>query len=338
MNTNNTFRLGVAFAAASAFTFGMSGPFAKSLMEAGWTPIAAVTARLAGGALVMALFATVVHPSWLREAVRHRNTVVVYGLIPIAGAQLCYYNAVAHLSVGVALLLEYLAPVLVVGWVWGTTRRRPGRLTLVGAALALAGTVVLLDVLSGAQVDPIGVASALAAAVCAACYFVLSDRVSADGSGLNSVTLAAGGLMVGAAAVALLGLSGALPLTFTATDTVIAGHMMSFVVPVVVLGVVSTATAYVLGISGVARLRPSYASLLGLAEVLCAVLWAWLLLGEAITAAQAVGGAVVLVGLALAGRSSDRTTAEATWPEVGPQVDALAVGGRGSRAEQIAGH
>jgi drug/metabolite transporter (DMT)-like permease len=116
MNAHSTFRLGIAFAVGSALTFGMSGPFAKTLMEAGWTAYAAVTARLAGGALVMALFATLVHRDWWREAVRHGRTVVAYGLIPIAGAQLCYYNAVSHLSVGVAVLLEYLAPVLVVGW------------------------------------------------------------------------------------------------------------------------------------------------------------------------------------------------------------------------------
>ena len=96
---NNHFRLGLLFAIGSAFTFGMSGPFAKSLMEAGWSPTAAVTARLAVGAVVMAIFATVVKPDWFREARQHAKTVVLYGLIPIAGAQLCYYNAVSHLSV-----------------------------------------------------------------------------------------------------------------------------------------------------------------------------------------------------------------------------------------------
>jgi hypothetical protein len=63
--------------------------------------------------------------------------------------------------------------------------------------------------------------------------------------------------------------------------TVMAGHPTSFLVPVVMLGVVSTAIAYALGISGVARPRPSYASLMGLGEVLCAVVIARLLLGEA---------------------------------------------------------
>jgi drug/metabolite transporter (DMT)-like permease len=318
---NNTFRLGVTFAAASALTFGTSGPFAKALMAAGWTPTAAVVARLAGGAVVMVLVATLVHRAWAREAVQHSKTILLYGVIPIAGAQLCYYNAVSHLSVGLALLLEYLAPVLVVGWVWVTTRCRPGWLTLAGAGLALIGTVVVLDVFSGSRVDVIGVAWALGATICAACYFVLSDRVAADGSGLNSVTLAAGGLVVGAGAVAALSVCGALPTTFTTNDAVVAGHAVSFLVPVVALGVVSTAMAYFFGISGIARLRPSYASLLGLGEVLCAVLAAWVVVGEAITLAQAVGGALMLAGLALAGRDDKQPTnvvAEASWPELGP--------------------
>src|SRR5882724_9182623 len=99
--TVDHFRLGLLLAVGSAFAFGSSGPFAKSLMEAGWSPTAAVTARLAGGALLMTIFATIVKPGWFREAVRHGKTVVAYGIVPIAGAQLCYFNAVAHLSVGV---------------------------------------------------------------------------------------------------------------------------------------------------------------------------------------------------------------------------------------------
>ena len=310
------FRLGLLFAVGSAFTFGLSGPLAKALMDAGWTPTAAVTARMAGGALVMAIVATIVKPDWFREAVQHRRTVIAYGLIPIAGAQLCYYNAVAHLSVGVALLLEYTAPMLVVGWLWATTRRRPTNMTLAGVGLAIAGIILVLDVVSGAHINATGVAWGLAAAVCAACYFMMSDKVTADGSGLNSITLAAGGLIVGAAAVAMLGVSGLMPLTFTTNDTVVAGLTMSWLVPVIALGVITTAIAYTLGIMGIARLRPRFASLVGLAEVMFAVLAAWLLLGQAITLTQAVGGAVVLVGLALA-RQGDRTekVAAATWPD-----------------------
>lgn len=299
------FRTGLLFAVSSAVAFGSSGPFAKALMEAGWSPTAAVTARMAGGALVMAIFATIIRPGWFGEALRHSKTVIAYGLIPIAGAQLCYYNAVSHLSVGVALLLEYTAPVLVVGWLWATTKRRPSSLTLTGVALAVAGIMLVLNVFSGAHINLVGVGWGLAAAICAACYFLMSDQVDADGDGLNPITLAAAGLVVGAASVALLGASGVMPLTFTTNDTVIAGLTTSWVVPVIALCVVATAIAYTLGIIGISRLRPRFASLVGLSEVLFAVLAAWVLVGEAVTPTQAVGGAVVLLGLALA-RQGDR--------------------------------
>lgn len=313
------FRMGLTLAVGSALAFGSSGPFAKALMAVGWSPTAAVVARLAGGALVMAIFATIVKPDWFREATRHARTVVVYGVIPIAGAQLCYYNAVAHLSVGVALLLEYTAPIVVVAWVWATTRRRPTTMTLAGVVIAVAGIMLVLNVFAGAQINLVGVGWGLAAAVCAACYFVMSANVNgstADGEGLHPITLAAAGLVVGTAAVTALGVAGAMPLTFTTNDTVIAGWTTSWVVPVIALGVIATAIAYTLGIMGIARLRPRFASLVGLSEVMFAVIAAWVLLGEAITASQAVGGAIVLLGLALA-RQGDRSEAvcEATWPD-----------------------
>ena len=143
---------------------------------------------------------------------------------------------------------------------------------------------------------------------------------SADSEGVNPIALAAGGLVVGAAVVTLLGVAGIMPLTFTTNDTVIAGWTTSWVVPVVALSVVATAIAYTLGIMGISLLRPRFASLVGLSEVMFAVLAAWVLLGEAMTTIQAVGGAIVLAGLALA-RQGDRSEeiADLTWPDGPPQ-------------------
>lgn len=308
----NRFRSGLLFALSSAFFFSVSGPLAKSLMESGWSPTAAVTARMACGAIAMAVFTTVVRPGWIREMRRHARVIAVYGLIPVAGAQLCYYNAVAHLSVGVALLLEYTAPLLVVGWIWASTKVRPTGLTLAGVGLAVAGITLVLNIFSSQTAAPasggnsstVGVLWALGAALCAAFYFMMSAQVapadSADEQSLHWITLATGGLVTGAIAVALLGLSGVVPMEFTANDTVVAGFTVSWVIPVILLGVIPTAVAYALGIAGVARLGPSFASLVGLSEVLFAVLAAWLVLGESVSLTQGIGGAVVLLGLALA--------------------------------------
>ncbi len=317
---DNHFRLGLLFAVSSALAFGSSGPFAKALMESGWSPTAAVTARLAGGALMMAAFACVVRPGWIREVRNHAKTVIGYGLFPIAGAQLCYYNAVAHLSVGVALLLEYTAPILVVGWVWATTRRRPSTMTFGGVAVAIVGIVLVLNVFSGAQINLVGVSWGLAAAVCAVCYFMMSNQASADGDGLSPISLATGGLIVGTATVALLGVTGVMPLTFATNPVTLAGHTTPWLVPVLALGLIPTALAYTLGILGIARLKPRFASLVGLAEVLFAVLIAWIMLGEAMSTSQVIGGVVVLVGLAVA-RQGDRSeqhaqVERASWPDV----------------------
>ena len=123
------------------------------------------------------------------------------------------------------------------------------------------------------------------------------------------------GLIFGALATATLGVVGVMPLTFATNDTVIAGLTMSWVVPVVALGVITTAIAYTLGIMGIARLRPRFASLVGLSEVMFAVLAAWLLLGQAITLTQVVGGC--RPGLALARQGDRSEKIAATWPDVG---------------------
>ncbi len=115
-----------------------------------------------------------------------------------------------------------------------------------------------------------------------------------------------------------------MPLTFTAQDTVVAGLRTSWIVPVVALALLPTAIAYTLGIIGVARLRPRFASLVGLSEVMFAVLAAWLLLGEAVTATQALGGAIVLAGLALARHGDRAESAPVTWPDA-PVTDLTAV-------------
>lgn len=86
------------------------------------------------------------------------------------------------------------------------------------------------------------------------------------------ITLAAGSLVIRVTAVGALGLTGLMPMTFTTNDAVIAGMTVPWLVPVILLGVLPTALAYTLGIAGVARLRPSFASLVGLSEVLFAVL------------------------------------------------------------------
>jgi drug/metabolite transporter (DMT)-like permease len=136
----------------------------------------------------------------------------------------------------------------------------------------------------------------LGAAIGLAGYFVLSARVDAE---LPSVTVASGGMAVGAGLLVLLGAIGVLPLTATFGTVTFAGHRMSWLIPIVGLSVVAAAVSYVAGIGAARILGARLSSFVGLTEVLFAVLVAWLLLGELPTVVQLLGGVLILAGVTL---------------------------------------
>ena len=115
-----------------------------------------------------------------RPAGRTRGSCCCSAPCPVAGAQFAYFSAVERMDVGPALLIEYTAPAAVVVWLWLRHGERPGPLTVAGAGLAALGLVLVLDLLSGADLAPIGVLWALIAMVGAASYFVLAAKPRAD--------------------------------------------------------------------------------------------------------------------------------------------------------------
>ncbi len=286
---------GLWLALASAATFGTSGPFAKALLAEGWSSAAIVLLRVAGAAVVLAVPTAVVLRGRWHLARENVGAIVAYGAVAVAGCQVAYFYAVQRLTVGVALLLEYLGVVLVVLWVWARTRRAPGRLTGSGIVLAVAGLALVLDLASQSRPDAVGVAWGLIAAVGLATYFV----IAAEDSGLPPVALAGLGMATGAVLLGVLGAVGVVPLAFTSQDV----HLLSASAPwwlaIAELSLVAAAAAYLLGIFAARRLGSTVASFVGLTEVLFAVLFAWLLLDELPGLVQLVGGVLIVAGVAL---------------------------------------
>ena len=154
---------GLLLAVASATTFGLSGALARGLLDTGWSAGAAVGLRVVIAAAVLLVPGILaLRGRWhlLRD---NAGLVAVYGVSAVAGAQLCYFYAVTYMQVSVALLLEYTAPVAVVMWLWLRHGHRPSGLTLLGAAIAAGGLVLVLDVVSGAELSTVGVLWALGA-------------------------------------------------------------------------------------------------------------------------------------------------------------------------------
>ncbi|WP_231819768.1 EamA family transporter [Microbacterium resistens] len=294
MTGRRTTGTGLLVAVAAAVSFGMSGAWARGLIDAGWTPGAAVTARVWVAALVL-LIPTVLALRGKAPVVRRNlGMIAAYGLLAVAATQLCYFQAVAVMDVGVALLVEYTAPVAVVLWLWIRRGERPTARSAFGAAVAFAGLVLMLDVLTGARIDPVGILWALGAMTGAAAYFLLSGRVD---TGLPPIALAGSGLLVGALGLTAAGAVGILPMAWTTADVAYRFGTVPWFVPVLAVGILATALAYVLGIASTRMLGSRVASFVALAEVVAALLFGWLLLGQLPGPWQLAGGALVLAGV-----------------------------------------
>jgi len=286
---------GLVVAIIASLSFGTSGAFIKPLLEAGWSPSAAVTARVLVGGLVLLPVALVsLRGSW-PALWRARWRVLAMALAGVASTQFFYFAAIQTIPVATAALIELLAPLLLVGVVWATTRRIPHALVLVGSLFAVGGLVLVVGPGAIRAVDPIGLAFAACAMVGCAIYFVIAARPS---DGLPPVGFAASGLVLGGLVLGVLGLTGVLPLAATFGAVPLAGNALPWWVPLVIVAVVSTALAYVAGITSAEALGSRLASFVSLLEVVFAALFAWLLLGEQLTPLQLLGGALILGGIA----------------------------------------
>ena len=293
--------MGLGLALVSALAFGGSGVAAKPLIEAGLDPLHVVWLRVAGAALVM-----------LPLAVRHRALplrrpalVAGFGLLAVAGVQACYFAALSRIPVGVALLVEYLAPALVLGWVRFVQRRPVTRAAALGVVLAAGGLACVVEVWSGLSFDALGLLFALGAACCQVGYFVLSDQGSDAGEEApDPLGVIAYGLLVGALVLTVVARPWQMHWSILTGSARMNGTAVPALALLVWIVLVATVLAYVTGVLSVRRLSPQVAGVVACLEAVIATVLAWVLLGEHLSAPQVVGGAVVLVGAFIAQSSA----------------------------------
>jgi len=292
---------GLAVAVLSAASFGLSGSLARSLLDLGWSPAGVVAVRILGAFAVLLVPCLLALRRMTPPTGRQWGRLVAYGVVAVALAQLCYFSAVQYLSVGVALLLEYLAPVLLIFWHWISSGQRPRASVFLGAALAVLGLVFVLDLRSGVTLNPVGVLWGLGAAVCLCAYFVLAEGNS-SGTAVGPLLMTTVGAGVGALVILAVGVTGVLPLVTRTGTTVLAGAQVGWWLPVLLLIGISAVLAYLTGIVAVRRLGSSIASFVSLTEVIFAVVFALVLLSQQPSVSQLVGGALVLAGIAVVQR------------------------------------
>lgn len=290
-------RLALGLSVSAAIASSISGPFGKSLILSGWSTSGVLLSRTVLATLVLlppAIWFVVRRGTGLRG---NSSGIVLLGTIGIAGTSMCYYNAVAALPVGVAMIVLYISPVLVLAWLWLRHGERPAARTLLGAAVAIGGLSLVVAAMGiDRPPSPAGLGWAAGGALCVATYFLTSDRMTAS---IPPVTLACAGLAVASVTLGAVALVGLLPIRVSRDLVHLGGGPVSPAVPLAIVVCVSTVYVYVAGFTAVSVLGARVTSFVALAEPIAALGFAWVLLGEVPQPLQLVGAGLVVAGVVL---------------------------------------
>lgn len=293
-------RLGYTLTIAAAGLFAVNGTVSTLALQAG-VPAPWLTALRCGGAAVVLLAAlAVVAPARLRVSWREVPFLAAFGVVGIALTQCLYYVAIGRLPVGIALVFEMTAPVLIALWVWLVRGERVRRRLWAALGLSLSGLVLVAEVWrGGGSLDAGGVAAALGAAVCLATYYLMGERgtTTRDPVTLTCWSFVAAALFWAVAAPfwtfdpAVLGT--AVPVSLGSVQL----PLWVLVGWIVVLGAV---LPFWLSLAALRHLPPTTAGLVATVEPVLAAGVAWLWVEQVLSGWQVLGGVVVLTGIGLA--------------------------------------
>jgi len=289
--------VGLMLALGAAVAMGSAAAALKAMDPTGLPALNVAQARLLIGATALMTVALVLRRGRVRVARRDWWLVGAYGVVSLAANQVVFTMSLSRLPVGVALLLEYLAPVLVALWVRFVQRTPLPGLVWVGIVGTLLGLGLLGRVWTGFALDGVGFVLGLLAAVTMAARFLLADRGLRR---LDLLVLVAWGTTVAAGALLLTGLVAPFPMGALAQEVDLNGAGVPIAVLLAWVGLVGTAGGVLLAVAAQRLLAPTAASLVLSLEVVVGAGLAHVFLGEEPTDVQLVGGVVMLAGVAVA--------------------------------------
>lgn len=312
--------MGYIYGFLAAFLFGANGSVSKVIIQAGFTAMQLTQMRVLGAALISGLVLLILDRRAFRLERRQWPVVIFLGIVGVAMLQVTYALAIALLPVGIALLLEYLA-VLIVAVVAFFFFKEKVRLRLwVAIGVVMAGLVVVAEIWAS-TLNPTGVMWGLLAAVSLAIYFLVGEKQ------LRIISpLALSFWTMTVAAVFWIPLSGWWqldPSDFT-TLAPLGSEPDSAMVPLWVLlawnVVLGSFAPFLLSLSALKRLSATAAGIVATSEIAFAFVTAWLWLNESLSLLQAVGASIVLAGIVIAqtARSSDVVVQADLALETGP--------------------
>ena len=291
---------GILFAVGSGVLFAVNGNVSKVALLNGISSLQLVSVRSAGTALILLGITALRSPAALRVGRRELGFLALYGVTGIAMVQWLYFVALQRMPVGIALLFEYTAPLMVALWVRFVQKQPVKSRLWLGLAFALAGLALVAQFWKGMTLDPIGLISAVGAGAALACYYLMGEHGQRERDPISLM-----GFSFGFSAVlwAIVSPWWTFPFSRLVDDVELPGALPGsaplwlLVLWIIVLGSVAP---FLLVLLAVGRLGPARVGLIGMLEPVGAGIIAWVLLGESLNAVQVAGSLIVLVGIVLA--------------------------------------
>jgi drug/metabolite transporter (DMT)-like permease len=293
--------LGYAMVLAATALWGINGSMAKAALSSGLTSLRLTEVRSTGAALLLVGALALTRPRSLRVRRSELPFLLLFGVVGLAFVQLFYFVAIHRLDIGIALLIQYLAPVLIALYARLVLKEHVRRRVWAALILSLGGLSLVVDIWSGVALDGVGVAAALISAVTFALYILLAESAVAR---RDPVSLLALGFTFAALFWAIVQPWWSFPTEYLDDRIDMSGELFSSTLPVWALlaGVVlvGTIVPFLLLVGALRHIPATRAGVTAMFEPVAGAVVAWAWLGESLTTIQIVGGAVVLMGILLA--------------------------------------
>jgi drug/metabolite transporter (DMT)-like permease len=293
--------LGYAMVAVAATLFAVNGAVAKVILASGLSSLRLTQVRCTGALLGLALALAVASPRRLRVRRRELPLLAAFGIGGLAAVQWLYFFAIHRLAIGIALLIQYLAPLLVALYARFVLHEAVRRRIWMALALSLAGLVLIVELWKGLVLSGPGVAAAFGAAVTYAVYVLLAERAVIA---RDPISLSAYGFLFASIFWAVVQPWWSFPHGVAGRRVSLLGHLSASHVPVwalmtwmVVLG---TIVPFGLVVGALRHITATRVAIVAMIEPVAAAAVAYGWLGESLGPLQLTGGAVVLVAILLA--------------------------------------
>lgn len=284
--------------------FAISSIPAKIAMESGLSAWRLTQIRTMGAFLVLFLYVYLKNKHSLKIKVKELPILIVFGLFGFAAVNLLYFLAIQRLNVGVALIIEFTAPIWIVLWMRFIQKKIVSKLMWWGLGIGLTGLVLIAQIWRGLTLDGLGVVFAILDAFALAVYFLVGEKLVGVKS---SEATMAWGLGISSAFFAIIQPWWSFPFKELGNTVDLTGRLSEISIPtyflilwIVLLG---TALPYFLVLTGLRGLSAATTSSIGMLEPVFGGIFAWIFLYEKLNLIQSIGAVVVLVGIYLANRA-----------------------------------